>query len=377
MPLGEERPQLVGRRLVDGPAQVEPAHLDADVLRQRVRGERPRREIVLLQPGDGAGQTVVEGDRVVAQALHGLAVLEERHRERLLGQGDQRGAEALQCLRRVELGARHLVDVVVDATDAARAVHEHGHAADVLGTAERQVRLTRPTLLQRQDRAAGDVLRVHPRDGEADVVVDLLAQRPHDPQVEARRLHRAVDLGRRPVGAARDHDVDVSALARPPPRLEVRLLLGERVRVGARVLQDGRVLGERSARHVEERGGVQRGHPPHPERGGRLEDVDGPADVHGLVLGDVLLRAAEDGRRVDGRIAALGGGQDVLGNGDVAPDDLGAQRLDGRGVGPGAHERPHARPGAAELLDDVRADETGAAGQEHAAAHERFSMGPS
>ena len=97
---------------------------------------------------------------------------------------------------------------------------------------------------------------------------------------------------------------------------------------------------------------------------GGVEDVLGAVDVHRLEVGQVLAGPAQQGGAVDGRVAAGGAPEDVVGVGDVAGHDLDPQVGQRSGVGSGPGQGPDVVAPLDEELADVGAGQSGGAGDE-------------
>src|SRR3954454_5426890 len=104
-------------------------------------GSAESEQAVVAHPGDGALETLSEGERLVGEALDGLVVHEERRREVLAGQRDQAGPETGGHLGIVELRDPDLGDPLVRARHLERQVAEPRHTAHVARPTEREVPL--------------------------------------------------------------------------------------------------------------------------------------------------------------------------------------------------------------------------------------------
>ena len=114
---------------------------------------------------------------------------------------------------------------------------------------------------------------------------------------------------------------------------------------------------------------------------GRVQEHTGPDHVRSGERLLVLDRAVHVGLRgeVDDRVAAAGRARDVVGLGDVALEELDLlQRQVGAVAGIGELvEHDDLLAGGEEALDEVRADEAGAAGDEDAHREKVSRLGPS
>ena len=145
--------------------------------------------------------------------------------------------------------------------------------------------------------------------------------------------------------------------------------LGDRVRIGARLLQERCVLPVDARRRVEERAGAHGHDPPSIHCLGRVEHVPGSVDVDGLEVGEVLAGPAQRRGAVDDRLAAGCRPEHVVGVGDVTGHEFHAHRDQRVGVGSGAGEGPHVVASLDQQLAHVGARQTGRAGHENGLGH--------
>jgi hypothetical protein len=138
--------------------------------------------------------------------------------------------------------------------------------------------------------------------------------------------------------------------------------LGHGVGIVGRIGEHGRILAEPGCGEIEESASAERDDAAHAVLSTCFENVSRADDVHGMEVGDLLTRAAEQRGTVDGRVAARGGSQDILGVDDVPPDQLDADRRERRGFVRVPDQRFHGVAALDQLLADVGAGEAGTAG---------------
>src|SRR5580704_10520730 len=292
----------------------------------RTRTARPRSADAadLAQPVRCVDQTFVETDGVVPEPLVRLRRLQVATarpcRRRLEGDRHQGRAEDLEQLRIVR--RRNVLDPVVNAGQGADPVARRRRAHHVLWLAVEHVALAGYAPVEGQDASACDVLGEHPADREGQISRHAPSERRLEDPVEAGPAERVARHGRGTEDGARVRAHDILPGGCPRHGVLERRHLCDGVGIRAWLLGHRGVLAFETAARVEERARADGDHPAHAESLGRIEDVLRPLDVHGLEVGEVLAGATQERGTVDHRVSAGCGTADVVGDRDVATDDL-------------------------------------------------------